>query len=87
MAGEQVVESLMDIICVSLKQVINISAQCFRDTYSAFIRKYSLQSASMVQNSVRFLLEKQILTYRQDKGVKIYSVADRFLRLWLVKMY
>ena len=57
------------------------------DRFLGFIRKHSLQSASMVQNSVRYLLEKQILTYRQDKGVKIYSVADRFLRLWLVKMY
>ena len=80
----------MSMLTLAQKETLTAVARegdASRITSAAFIRKHSLQSASMVQNSVRFLLEKQILTYRQDKGVKIYSVADRFLRLWLVKMY
>lgn len=58
-----------------------------RVTSASFIRKHSLQSASVVQNSLKSLLTSQILTYRQENGQKTYYIADRFFSMWIMRTY
>lgn len=48
-------------------------------TSAAFVKKYSLQSASTVQSAMRGLLEKDFVTLEQG----IYSVYDLFMAYWL----
>lgn len=48
-------------------------------TSAAFVKKYSLQSASSVQSAMRGLLEKDFVTFEQG----IYSVYDLFMAYWL----
>lgn len=48
-------------------------------TSAAFVKKYSLQSASTVQSAMRGLLEKDFVTFEQG----IYSVYDLFMAYWL----
>lgn len=48
-------------------------------TSAAFVKKYSLQSASTVQSAMRGLLEKDFVTLEQG----IYSVYDLFMGYWL----
>lgn len=48
-------------------------------TSAAFVKKYSLQSASTVQSAMRGLLEKDFVTFEQG----IYSVYDLFMGYWL----
>ena len=52
-------------------------------TSSAFVEKYSLQSASTVQSAMKGLLEKDFVTF--EKGV--YSVYDIFMDYWIQRMY
>ena len=52
-------------------------------TSSAFIKKYSLQSASTVQSALRGLLEKDFVTLEQG----IYTVYDLFMAIWLQRNY
>ena len=52
-------------------------------TAKAFIKKYSLDSASSVQSALRALLEKEIVT--MDNG--LYRVSDFFFGQWLVESY
>lgn len=56
-------------------------------TSAAFIRKHSLQSSSSVQNAIRNLLKLQMITYQQNGKTKTYSVADRFLQIWINNKY
>ena len=51
-------------------------------TSGAFIKKYGLPSASMVQSAIKGLLEKDFVTY--EKGV--YSVYDIFLSYWIQRV-
>ena len=51
-------------------------------TGSAFIKKYHLQTVSVVNAAVRGLLEKDLIT--EDKG--FYSVYDPFFALWLTQI-
>lgn len=52
-------------------------------TSSAFVKKYSLQSASTVQSALRGLLEKDFVTLEQG----IYTVYDIFMAVWLQRHY
>lgn len=52
-------------------------------TSSEFIRKNALASASSVQNALRKLMEYDYLTRENS----VYSVTDKFLRLWLLRTY
>lgn len=56
-------------------------------TSVSFIKRHSLQSPSSVQNAIRNLLKLQIITYSQDGKTKIYSIADRFLQMWIERKY
>ena len=52
-------------------------------TSAAFVKKYSLQSASTVQSALRGLLEKDFVTLEQGE----YSVYDIFMAHWLKMRY
>lgn len=52
-------------------------------TSSKFIRKYHLPSASTIQTALKSLLDKQLIT--QNLGT--YEVYDKFLSLWINKVY
>lgn len=52
-------------------------------TSSAFVRKYSLTSASSVNSAVKGLLDKGLLTH--NRGV--YQVYDLFLDVWIRERY
>lgn len=56
-------------------------------TSVAFVKKHALKSPSSVQYAISTLLEKQLLTYQNEKRTKIYNVADRFLEMWIRKIY
>ena len=56
-------------------------------TSVAFVKKNALKSPSSVQYAISTLLDNQILTYEQEGRTKIYSLADRFLELWIRKTY
>jgi AAA+ ATPase superfamily predicted ATPase len=56
-------------------------------TSVAFVKKHALKSPSSVQHAISILLEKQLLTYQNEERKKIYSVSDRFLEMWICKMY
>ena len=56
-------------------------------TSVAFVKKHTLKSPSSVQYAISTLLEKQLLTYQSEQRVKIYSVADRFLEMWICRTY
>ena len=49
-------------------------------TSGAFIRRYSLKSASSVQSSIKKLLEYGLVSF--DAGN--YYIADQLMRLWLI---
>lgn len=61
--------------------------EAYEVTSAAFVRRHSLQSPSAVQNAIRTLLNLQMITYRQDGRTKVYSVSDRFLQMWMVRIY
>ena len=56
-------------------------------TSVAFVKKHTLKSPSSVQYAINTLLEKQLLTYQSEERTKIYSVADRFLEMWICRTY
>ena len=56
-------------------------------TSVAFIKNNALKSPSSVQYAISTLLENQILTYEQEGRTKIYSLEDRFLEMWVKRMY
>ena len=56
-------------------------------TSVAFIKKNALKSPSSVQYAISTLLDSQILTYEQEGRVKTYSLEDRFLEMWIRRVY
>jgi AAA+ ATPase superfamily predicted ATPase len=56
-------------------------------TSVAFIKKNALKSPSSVQYAITTLLDSQILTYEQEGRGKTYSLEDRFLELWVRRVY
>ena len=56
-------------------------------TSVAFIKKNALKSPSSVQYAISTLLDAQILTYEQEGRTKIYSLEDRFLEMWVRRVY
>ena len=56
-------------------------------TSTAFVKKHALKSPSSVQYAITALLEKQLLTYQNQQRTKVYSVSDRFLEMWICKVY
>lgn len=57
-------------------------------TSVGFIRKYALTSPSSVQNALRMLMERDIVSYEVgDDGVKEYMVVDRYYSMWLNQNY
>ena len=56
-------------------------------TSVAFVKRHALKSPSSVQYSINALLDKQLLTYENQRRAKVYSVSDRFLEKWISKTY
>jgi AAA+ ATPase superfamily predicted ATPase len=56
-------------------------------TSVAFVKKHALKSPSSVQYAINVLLDKQILTYQNEKRTKKYSVSDRFMEMWIRRTY
>ena len=56
-------------------------------TSVAFIKKNALKSPSSVQYAISTLLDSQILTYEQEGRCKAYSLEDRFLEMWVRRVY
>ena len=56
-------------------------------TSVAFIKKNALKSPSSVQYAITTLLDNQILTYEQEGRAKTYSLEDRFLEMWVRRVY
>jgi AAA+ ATPase superfamily predicted ATPase len=58
-----------------------------KPTSGAFVKKHALASPSSAQKALVKLLEDQLVTYSLSKTEKEYSVADKFLELWLRETY
>ena len=56
-------------------------------TSVAFVKKHALKSPSSVQYAIGALLEKQILTYQTEDRAKVYSVSDKFMGMWMNRIY
>ena len=56
-------------------------------TSVAFVKKHALKSPSSVQYAINTLLERQLLTYQNMGHTKVYSISDRFLEMWMCRMY
>jgi AAA+ ATPase superfamily predicted ATPase len=56
-------------------------------TSVVFVKKHVLKSPSSVQYAISTLLDKQLLTYQNDGRTKVYSIADRFLEMWIRRSY
>jgi len=56
-------------------------------TSVSFIKRYSLTSPSSVQNALRILVDRDIVTYNSNVRSKEYSISDRYFALWLKKSY
>ena len=56
-------------------------------TSVAFVKQHALKSPSSVQYAISALLEKQLLTYTNADRTKVYSVADKFLEMWICRTY
>lgn len=56
-------------------------------TSVAFVKQHALKSPSSVQYAITTLLEKQLLTYSNVERTKVYSVADKFLEMWICQTY
>jgi len=56
-------------------------------TSVAFVKKHALKSPSSVQYAINVLLDKQILTYQNEKRTKKYSISDRFMEMWIRRTY
>ena len=44
-------------------------------------------SPSSVQYAISMLLGRQLLTYQTEERTKVYSIADRFLEMWICRTY
>lgn len=57
-------------------------------TSGSFVRKHSLTSQSSVQAALKGLIERDYVnrTFNRDENLVTYSVADKFLKLWLNKI-
>ena len=62
---------------------ISLEVKAKAITSKAFIKKYHLQTVSVITAAVRSLLDKDLIT--TDKGV--YMVYDPFFALWLNQNY
>ena len=58
-----------------------------RVTSVAFVKRHALKSPSSVQYAISTLLERQLLTYQDEERTKVYSIADRFLEMWICRTY
>lgn len=56
-------------------------------TSVAFVKQHALKSPSSVQYAISALLEKQLLTYTNVERAKVYSIADKFLEMWICRTY
>ena len=56
-------------------------------TSVAFVKKHALKSPSSVQFAISILLEKQLITYQSEGRTKVYSIADKFLEMWIRRTY
>ena len=56
-------------------------------TSVGFVKKHALKSPSSVQYAIGALLDKQLLTYQNEGRAKIYSVPDRFMQMWICRIY
>ena len=56
-------------------------------TSVSFVKRHALKSPSSVQYSINALLDKQLLTYENQRRAKVYSISDRFLEKWISKTY
>jgi len=56
-------------------------------TSAAFVKKHALKSPSSVQYAISALLEKQLLTFQSEERTKVFSLADRFLEMWICSIY
>lgn len=56
-------------------------------TSVAFVKKHALKSPSSVQYAITNLLDAQLITYESEGRKKTYSLADRFLREWICRVY
>ena len=80
----------LSVLTTAQKQVLLAVAKTgtvSRPTSGEFIKKNSLTSSSSVQKALLTLLDLQIITYQVKDSKKVYSVADKFLEIWLRKTY
>ena len=56
-------------------------------TSVTFVKKHALKSPSSVQFAISVLLEKQLLTYQSEGRTKVYTIADKFLDMWICRTY
>ena len=56
-------------------------------TSVTFVKRHALKSPSSVQYAINALLEKQLLTYHNQGRTKVFSVSDRFMEMWINKIY
>lgn len=66
-----------------LLYAIAIEGEAEGITSANFMQKYNLASASSVQAATKQLLERGLIT---KKG-RLYSVSDKFFRLWIMHLY
>jgi predicted transcriptional regulator len=66
-----------------LLYAIAAEREASRLTSVAFVKKYSLLSASAVQSAVKQLLAQNLIT----EVHKRYSVTDKFFALWINQIY
>ena len=52
-----------------------------------FVKKHALKSPSSVQYAISALLERQLLTYQNEERTKTYGVSDRFMQMWICRIY
>lgn len=56
-------------------------------TSVAFVKKHSLKSPSSVQYAISALTDKQLITYENKERSKTYSIANRFMEMWICRTY
>ena len=56
-------------------------------TSVAYVKKHALKSPSSVQYAISALLDKQLLTYQSVERTKVYSISDKFLEMWICRIY
>lgn len=56
-------------------------------TSVAFVKQHALKSPSSVQYAISTLLERQLLTFKDEGRTKVYCVSDRFFEKWICKKY